>query len=144
MIDNSLNPVWNETLTLDLMLSTDTVRVEMYDHDTIGAHDFLGQVELTGASLQQFVQSSARPDDCNEVSDSSAMSYQLMKEGSEEVMKKGSLCLSFISFVSPIPDPNDEAEEELSEQVEDESEQVEDESEQVEEGSNISGHTSVS
>ena len=144
VIDNSLNPVWNETFTLDLMLSTDTVRVEMYDHDTIGAHDFLGQVELTGASLQQFVQSSARPDDCNEVSDSSAMSYQLMKEGSEEVMKKGSLCLSFISFVSPIPDPNDEAEEELSEQVEDESEQVEDESEQVEEGSNISGHTSVS
>jgi hypothetical protein len=42
-INKTLNPVWNETFSKSIEDKIDTIRVEIYDHDTLLSNDFLGQ-----------------------------------------------------------------------------------------------------
>jgi hypothetical protein len=49
VIDNELNPVWEEEFPLRVNVEiVNTLKVEVWDYDKVGQHEFLGQVELEG------------------------------------------------------------------------------------------------
>lgn len=50
VIDNELNPVWKEKITIDLkgkpLSSTDSLSVKVYDHEMVGSNKLLGQATI--------------------------------------------------------------------------------------------------
>jgi Ca2+-dependent lipid-binding protein len=52
VVKKSLNPVWNETYDFSARLTTKLLVFEVYDHDIIGGHDFLGGIELDLSTLE--------------------------------------------------------------------------------------------
>jgi Ca2+-dependent lipid-binding protein len=52
VVKKSLNPVWNETFDFSARVTTKDLVFEVYDHDIIGGHDFLGGIELDLSSLE--------------------------------------------------------------------------------------------
>ena len=57
VINKSSNPTWQETITLhvphDVDFTNITLSFKIYDHDTISAHDFLGQIKLIGDEIHE-------------------------------------------------------------------------------------------
>ena len=51
VIKKTLNPTWNETFEFEISDPAATLLVEIYDHDLIGSHDFLGSVHISVALL---------------------------------------------------------------------------------------------
>jgi Ca2+-binding EF-hand superfamily protein len=51
-ISNDLNPVWEETFTFQIEKGTDDLSVTVMDHDTLGRHDFEGQVFIPLQSIK--------------------------------------------------------------------------------------------
>ena len=47
----SLSPVWNYTVTVPLLHLSYSVIMEIWDHDDIGEHDIMGQIEIDLSSL---------------------------------------------------------------------------------------------
>jgi Ca2+-dependent lipid-binding protein len=52
VVKKSLNPVWNETFDFSARVTTKDLVFEVYDHDIIGGHDFLGGIEMDLCSLE--------------------------------------------------------------------------------------------
>jgi Ca2+-binding EF-hand superfamily protein len=50
-ISNDLNPVWEETFTFQIQKGTEDLSVIVMDHDTLGRHDFEGQVLIPLQSI---------------------------------------------------------------------------------------------
>jgi hypothetical protein len=51
VIKKTLAPVWNETFEFEITDPASTASFEIYDHDLIGAHDFLGAVYIPVALM---------------------------------------------------------------------------------------------
>ena len=85
------DPSWEETFTVkprafSRELKGTTLTFEVWDHDYVGEHDFLGQVLLTGNVLTQFV-SSKTP-----------CSFPLKTKNGTRMVEKGMLWVSFKSL----------------------------------------------
>eukprot|EP00359_Climacostomum_virens_P007038 CAMPEP_0204903122 /NCGR_PEP_ID=MMETSP1397-20131031/4060_1 /ASSEMBLY_ACC=CAM_ASM_000891 /TAXON_ID=49980 /ORGANISM="Climacostomum Climacostomum virens, Strain Stock W-24" /LENGTH=470 /DNA_ID=CAMNT_0052071707 /DNA_START=905 /DNA_END=2314 /DNA_ORIENTATION=- len=50
-ISNDLNPVWEETFTFQVQKGNEDLQVIVMDHDTLGRHDFEGQVFIPLATI---------------------------------------------------------------------------------------------
>ncbi|XP_071454089.1 uncharacterized protein [Hetaerina americana] len=49
----TLNPSWEETTIIELPTGQRTLQVDLWDHDVLGKHDFLGRVTLTAGEVRQ-------------------------------------------------------------------------------------------
>ncbi|XP_046401824.1 uncharacterized protein LOC124167829 [Ischnura elegans] len=49
----TLNPSWEETTIVELPTGQQTLQVDLWDHDVLGKHDFLGRVTLTAGEVRQ-------------------------------------------------------------------------------------------
>jgi hypothetical protein len=62
VIDNTTSPEWGESFHIPLHevlhgpLDESSLVVEVYDHDKLGSHDFLGQITVNGAELAELRQ----------------------------------------------------------------------------------------
>ena len=82
VIKKNSNPQWNEKILLKLPhnfdFSKSTLSLQIYDHDTISSHDFLGQVKLIGEEIYNTL------DTCNFDDDEELLTYRLRGEEEEE------------------------------------------------------------
>jgi hypothetical protein len=91
IIKKTLNPHWNEEVELKFEdysedFAQTVITFEVFDHDVVGSHDFLGQAQLRGDVLRTFLKS-----------DEILTSFTLKNEQGSEVTK-GDLTLKLISL----------------------------------------------
>ncbi|KAG8231142.1 hypothetical protein J437_LFUL011209 [Ladona fulva] len=99
----TLDPRWEETTIIELPTGQQTLQVDLWDHDVLGKHDFLGRVTLSAGEVRQACSIYKFSQVSDGTSDSEMTGYHQWYQLSD--IKSGSIQLRF----RPITDLNSSA-----------------------------------